>query len=441
MNKEKLYVGSELYLPYSSFNSDFIELSLTIFEGRKKTKLFRREKNHLVVPKYYLSDEELSDVECEVEYLPELKFEQVEFTHSITLRPGQVEAWNHFSVAKCGILNLAPGKGKTVLSLLKIANNKTPALIAVNTSSLLEQWKEFIEKFLGITKVGQVADGVFDWKHPITIATVQSLVSKVKREEIPEEFNNWFGQYYIDEMHHIGGAEFCLIAPLCKGQKFGLSATEKRTDGRERIIKYMIGDIIYSNKEYDLKPVIKIIHIDKCETKFVGHSESVISSLSLNKASNLEKAKWIKKLSLGRKCIAVSTRKEQLKEMSALFPNSVAITAEIPKERRLPLVREKQISFIIDQFGTEALDCPELDTLFMLLPIPADKKEKADGTTELLGNNIQQLMGRILRTCEGKQEPLVVIFDDINVSEAHSQIESLKRWMESNGYSYRIETS
>ena len=144
MNKEKLYVGSELYLPYSSFNSDFIELSLTIFEGRKKTKLFRREKNHLVVPKYYLSDEELSDVECEVEYLPELKFEQVEFTHSITLRPGQVEAWNHFSVAKCGILNLAPGKGKTVLSLLKIANNKTPALIAVNTSSLLEQWKEFL---------------------------------------------------------------------------------------------------------------------------------------------------------------------------------------------------------------------------------------------------------------------------------------------------------
>ena len=166
MDKSTAYVSTNLILPYSSFNVDFCEVSLTMYIGRKKLKFLNRGKTHFTVPRYYLSAQELSELDCPVVYLPPPKFEKVTFNRNIELRENQEPIWEAFKKAESGFLTLAPGKGKTVLSLLKIAHTKTPALISVNTTSLVEQWKGFIEKFLGVKDVGVIGDGKMDWQKP-----------------------------------------------------------------------------------------------------------------------------------------------------------------------------------------------------------------------------------------------------------------------------------
>lgn len=433
LNEDKIYVGSELYLPLKHFNTNFMELSLTILDGRKKVKLFGLTKTHLIAPKYYLSNEDIIDSGCEIEKLPPIQFPKVEFKHNIILREGQKEAWINFKKSEGGILNLAPGKGKTVLSLLKIAEEGVPALISVNTTSILSQWCDFINKFLDIQDIGIIQGNKFDWKKSICVATIQSLLSKIKNKEIPEEFSNWFGNYFIDEGHHIAAPNFCLTASICKGNKYILTATEKRTDNKERYIKYYFGDIIHSDKTYDLIPRIKIININSTVMEEL-HAEKTISALARNKSSNIERAKYIKEYSKGRKSILVSTRVEQLEELAKYFPNSCTVTSKLDRDDRLPLVRKSELSFIIDNFGIEALDCPELDTLFILLPISADRNTRPDGTVRDLGNNLTQIMGRILRIHEDKNSPLVIIFDDVNVPVAHKQIQRLVMWLEANGF-------
>jgi len=439
MDKNTAYVSTNLLLPYSAFNVDFCEVSLTMYFGRKKLKFLNRGKTHFSVPRYYLTPQELAELDCSVVYLPQPKFEKFKFTHNITLRENQEPIWEAFKKAESGFLTLAPGKGKTVLSLLKIAHTGTPALISVNTTSLVEQWKGFIEKFLSITDVGIIGDGKMDWQKPICIATIQSLVAKMKNKQLPKDFYTWFGQYYVDEGHHIGGPEFCTTAQLCNGNKFILSANSQRPDGAERYIKYFFGETIYEDRGYELDPTIKIVPIygSRVTSEF---TEKEISMLADDKKANIEKALWIKYFSAGRKSICVSTRVNQLKYLYQNFKkNSCLITGETPKKERLPLIQLSDTSFIIDNFGVEALDCPELDTLFMLLPIGADKKIMGDGTYKLLGNSLVQIMGRILRRHPDKKDPLVIIFDDVNSPAAHNQVNNLVKVLKQNEFRYSYE--
>ena len=117
---------------------------------------------------------------------------------------------------------------------------------------------------------------------------------------------------------------------------------------------------------------------------------------------------------------------------------SITGPRESEKETRMDLVRSSSLSFIIDNFGIEALDCEELDTLFILLPISVNKSVQRDGTVSLLGNDLNQIMGRILRKCSTKKPPLVVIFDDIHVESAHSQIVNIKLWFNNNNYPFTV---
>ena len=441
MDDNTIYVSTNLLLPYKHFNVDFCEISLTLYSGRKKLKFLNRGKTHFSVPRFYLTDEEIKDAGCPVIYLPTPTYEKIDFKHNIKIRYSQEPAWEALSKADSGFLTLAPGKGKTVLSLLKIAQNKTPALISVNTTTLIEQWKERIEEFLDISPedIGIIADGKMNWKKPICISTIQSLVACLKNKKIPKEFHSWFGQYYVDEGHHIGGPEFCTTAQLCTGKKYILSANSERTDGAEKFIRYFFGPTIFKDKGYELDPVIKIVPIDG-STVSSDNTEKEMTLLSMDRKANLEKIFWITYFSRDRKSIAVSTRVEQLREFHKAFKrNSCVIISDTPKKERLPLLKESQISFIIDNFGIEALDCPELDTLFMLLPVSADKKINPNGTYKLLGNNLIQIMGRILRSHPKKQDPLVIIFDDVNVPSAHRQVENLVRVLKQNGFRYSYE--
>lgn len=435
LDPDKAYIGSDLYLPLSRVNVQGIKNSLILKEGRKKHKLYEETSTHIIVPRYHIPADRYDDLDCDFVPLVKPSFKEIQVRSHIVLRENQKLAWDQLKEHDDGILNLSPGKGKTILALHKMARLKVPTLIVVNTGPLMYQWKKFIEEFIECKDVGFIGDGEFDWEHDVVIALIHSLYNK----KLPRGFSDHFGFMIVDEGHHLGGIEFGKIGPICKGARLLLSATYKRADGREDIYKQYFGPIIYSDRGFDLKPKIKIVELDtRLEAEEI-HPETQISLIGTNKRANLQRAEIIRKYSPGRKSIMVSTRVDQLKALHELFPGSVLITRDsVPKEERLPLIRRSKMSFIIDQFGVEGLDDDALDTLFILLPLPVTKSTRPDGTTSLLGNELTQVMGRILREHPNKKEPLVIIFDDLYVEPIHKQVGFMKTWFKANNYPFEV---
>ena len=66
------------------------------------------------------------------------------------LRPEQDEALKELTKYDNGILHAATAFGKTVVSSAIIAQKKVNTLIILESSALIEQWKEALEKFLNM---------------------------------------------------------------------------------------------------------------------------------------------------------------------------------------------------------------------------------------------------------------------------------------------------
>lgn len=95
-----------------------------------------------------------------------------------------------------GLLDVDPGKGKTVMALKIIERLAVKTLVIVHKSFLTNQWKERIEQFLPGARVGTIQGQVFDIENKdIVIGMVQSLSMK----EYPQNAFESFGLTVFDE--------------------------------------------------------------------------------------------------------------------------------------------------------------------------------------------------------------------------------------------------
>ena len=95
-----------------------------------------------------------------------------------------------------GLLDVDPGKGKTVMALNIVAKLKKCALVIVHKSFLLNQWIERIEQFLPGARVGRIQGQILDIEDKdIVIGMLQSLSMK----EYPKTTFNKFGLAIYDE--------------------------------------------------------------------------------------------------------------------------------------------------------------------------------------------------------------------------------------------------
>lgn len=95
-----------------------------------------------------------------------------------------------------GLLDVDPGKGKTVMALKIVERLSVKTLVVVHKSFLTNQWKERIEQFLPGARVGTIQGQVFDIDNKdIVIGMVQSLSMK----EYPQNAFESFGLTVFDE--------------------------------------------------------------------------------------------------------------------------------------------------------------------------------------------------------------------------------------------------
>jgi superfamily II DNA or RNA helicase len=211
-----------------------------------------------------------------------------------------------------------------------------------------------------------------------------------------------------------------------------------------QFISLLLGPIIYEDMSYDLLPKITCIQTStELNVTPWDNIWSVITKLAKNKHALGIRYQLVKSLyERGRKVIAISSRLEQLESLAKRFPekDTCIINSETPNKERTSLVKSKQLTFAVKLLGEEGLDDENLDTLVFLTPIGGDSTITTSGMG-LLGNQLRQSMGRVLRNKSDNtvKEPEVYFFDEVKVDSLTMLTGQMQRFLSLNNFPYETQ--
>ncbi len=406
------------------------------YENYKKT--FDKENYRLEISKpfelianidkagieYTIDDERQQGRNINVEFNGELRHEQNKALKELTKHDN-------------GILHAATAFGKTVVCSAVIAEKKVNTLILLESSALIEQWKDALNKFLIIdeelpqykTKTGRLRtrksligtlQGVHDSMTGIVdIAMVGSLCKKGKFHNLLNDY----GLVIIDECHHSASETIANVLKEVKARYvYGVTATPKRGDGLEKINYMLIGPIRYSYtaKEKAMEQGIQHLVYPRF-TRTVPPRGVLIGKMHPNEAYDIIHNNDIRDeqivedvkncVSAGRTPVVLSRYKdhsEKLYERLKAYADHVFLMTgnNSKKEHKKILEQMHQVdkaeSLILIATGSlvgEGFDFPRLDTLFMATPVS-------------FRGVVEQYAGRLNRDYAGKEN--VIIYDYVD---------------------------
>jgi len=453
---DKAYVTNNLLLPKRFINSAVIKAALTfqlndeepvidedtgevVGVRPKMLRMWDENQTHLIVPLRFIHHDQYPDFRCEFVHVPTPRYENVRIDDHIILRDEEQQAaYDALLSHTCGTLNLSCGKGKTVIALKAAAAFKVPTIIVVNTTALLEQWKEEIARHLGVDSVGVLQGTNHDWRfHPIVLAMVHTLSNR--RDSWPMDFRRRFGLVLYDEGHHMSAPVFVQSADLFYGKRFSLTATAQRTDGLEVVYQYHLGRVIHSNLSQDLIPRT-VFHVLKWTMPYGDKGQVTDRNGDVNTPkvrTYLGRLAWrnrliydhlLSDLQEGRQILVLSHSVEHVENLQEYLSGMGAgmITGATPQESRMAILRNSNPIFGTFQLAREGLNKPSLDTLYVVTPFSNS-------------NDLQQSWGRIQRQYENKMPPLVRVFEDTAFSCCTKSCSSLRRVLREFNYPFDRE--
>jgi superfamily II DNA or RNA helicase len=287
-----------------------------------------------------------------------------------------------------GVLVAPPGAGKTVMACAAIARRSTPTLILVHRKQLLDQWSDRLQKFLGLSKNEIHVLG----KARYPDATVAlGMFPTLARAEFPEALLAKYGHVIIDECHHVPAASFEAAMKRCAARYIlGLTATPNRKDGLQKILFLQCGpirhriDLDYSEEQSRTVFVREFsLRLPAEKDRLPIHQiwEHLIQSGERNRAiaSDVTSA-----LEEQRFCALLSDRKEHLNTLESLLreklpeesicridgsTNQKLRTTTLANLRSMASDGRPFALLATASLLGEGFDMPELDTLFLAMPI------------------------------------------------------------------------
>lgn len=387
-----------------------LSYSIGIKNKLEKFNVYKENEQYLSIPKFYgisrIGKPELND---------EITGTNINFNFSGKLRPLQQDivkqVLEHMKKNDGGGICVGCGSGKTVMGI-NISNTlKVKTLVIVHKTFLLNQWKERFEQFTD-AKVGTIQQNKIDTDgKDVVIGMLQSIA----KEKYDLDIFRDFGLVIFDEAHHAPSKFFSRALPLisCKKTLF-LTATPKRADKLEKVLYWYFGDIIYkAPPNQNQNVLVKIFKYNITHEKF---RESYIRfTKEVNKAGTISRLSKISKrnkfivdqvsevlLEEGRKILVLSDRIEHLTKLKEkLDKKEINCDFYIGGMKQKKLDEAANATVILASYGmaSEALDIPTLNTLIMVTP----------------RRNIEQSVGRILRTKNHEVQPLIIdIVDQLN---------------------------
>lgn len=310
-----------------------------------------------------------------------------------------------------GILQAGCGVGKTVMACAVIARLGVPTAVVVHKEFLMSQWRDRVREFLPGARIGICQQDKCDYENKhVVLCMVHSLAAK----KYPVMFYRTFGLVITDELHRIGAATWSPTPGLFPARwRLGLTATPRRMDGADKVFFYHVGKKLFVAKEKRLTFKVRVVRTKFKLVKTSRFNPNLApKSLILNFLckSDFRNRDIVTQINLaveaGRKLLVLSERLEHLSTLEKLVREmwpvekgtapTVGYYVGGRTERQLEEASHAQVILATSQYAKEGLDLPELDTLFLTTPL----------------SDIEQPVGRILRVCEGKKDPIVVDFRD-----------------------------
>lgn len=371
-----------------------------------------------------------------------IKHSQGNFSLSMSdefeMRDYQQEAADTAHKATRGLIRCATGGGKTSIASNLIKKlSVAPAIFYVPSIDLLTQSKQELERFLRKDgepfEVGQIGGGIKDIKD-INVMTIQTAVralggtwvkyddeskntketvDNVSKDEIKKLIQN--AKLIIgDEVQH-WASETCQIISdhsVTAQYRFGMSATIYRDKGDDILIEGCFGrkmvDISASDlikRKYLVKPTIYFLpvknmkNVKKTSYPNIYKYAIVENEMRNNWISNMTKSFYEQ----DRKILILVKQIQHGKILEKLIPESVFIHgshSSKKREEQLNKMRQGERGITISSvIFDEGVDCKPLDTLILA--------GSGKSSTRAL-----QRIGRVIRPYPGKEEAIVVDFED-----------------------------
>jgi superfamily II DNA or RNA helicase len=296
----------------------------------------------------------------------------------------------------------------TVLSLYLISQFKLKTLIIVHKNFLLNQWIERAKQFTN-AKIGYLFQNKIDVDNKdIVIGMLQSIAKDKYDFDIFKDF----GMVIFDEAHHAPSQYFSRALPIISSKyTIGLSATPTRQDKLEKILYWYFGDILYKfdnvvnnnvivniHKYYSDNPTFKEY---KLKTGDFNRPKTINYIVEIEDRNNYIIDILLKVLDNPlRKILILSDRINHLKNLKLILDSKNKCISDFyiggMKQKDLNIAENATVIFASYSMASEALDIPDLNTLFLTTP----------------RSEIEQAIGRIIRKINPDINPTIYDFVD-----------------------------
>ena len=374
------------------------------------------------------------------------------------LRDSQVPAVETMLENETGILHAATAFGKTIVCCDMIARRGVNTLILVDRADLMNQWISRLDEFLVIdeelpeyqTKTGRIKKrksliGNLQGTHDSLTGIVDvAMIRSLKKKDGFHPMLKKYSQVIFDECHHAASdSAIAVLQEVNAKYVYGVTATPKRGDGKEKINEFLLGPIRYRFTSKDRAEEQNIDHLvyprftrtvnphRLSKTPYGNDAYELIRNNEIRDAQIINDV--IECVNAGRTPVVLTKYVDHAKILSEKLQNYtdklILLTgADGTKARRkqveeLNLVSESERLILVGTGSLlgEGFDFPRLDTLFMATPVSGESV-------------VEQYVGRLNRDYEGKERVIVYDYVDGHIPKFDKMYASRLRAYKKIGY-------
>lgn len=378
------------------------------------------------------------------------------------LRESQVPAVETMLENETGILHAATAFGKTVVCCDMIARRSLSTLILVDRTDLMNQWLKRLEEFLDIdeelpeyqTKTGRIKKrksliGNLQGAHDTLTGIVDvAMIRSLKKKDGFHPMLKEYSQVYFDECHHAASdSAMEVLQEINAKYVYGVTATPKRGDGKEKINELLIGPVRYRFTAKDRAEEQNIDHLvyprftRTVKTHRLSKTPYGNDAFELIRNNDVRDEQIVRDVAdcvkAGRTPVVLTKYVDHAKKLSErlkTYADRVILLtgADGTKARRAQVEELHQVkdseSLILVGTGSligEGFDFPRLDTLFMATPVSGESV-------------VEQYVGRLNRDYEGKENVIVYDYVDSHIPKFDKMYAARLRAYKKIGYELRV---
>lgn len=361
-------------------------------------KGFREENGYLWVPRQFAHERGLvPDSDLRTTGTPQ----DLKFIATLDPSRDQVNASNnmvkYLQTHGSGILIAPTGCGKTVLSYSVGSNFQTSLGVFVYAGHMIDNWIEQANLAFGLKpeEIGLVQQDKCDLGKPITIMSIQSLLSR----KYPDELYNQIGFLIADEVPRYGAEKWSQVLSQFPAKwRLGVSAEIARIDGLERVMEWNLGKVGYTIKKLEKKLTVVKVHVNttypeksymdfkrsELEGRFIGDALRYDKKLAKDaKRNKIIVDELLKARKTGRRIILFSKLRAHLDDLKSKYEESLKSVMESDKNYPITTVdylvggmkkklRDQamtaDIKFATYSYCRDAMNDTSTDTLFFATP-------------------------------------------------------------------------